>query len=80
MPLVNQMIEQRRRRQQIERDQRLSGHDRIIDDLLGKEGRLRHKLTDTRWIAAIGWAAFAYLAYCHWAAPIMVVAGLECRL
>ncbi|MDT4329776.1 hypothetical protein RPD76_07630 [Methylomonas sp. MV1] len=80
MPLVDHILEQRRRRRQIERDQRLSGHDRIIDDLLGEEDHLRHQLTDTRWLAAIGWAAFLYLAYCQWSAPIMVVAGLECRL
>ncbi|MDT4328528.1 hypothetical protein ACQE3D_10730 [Methylomonas sp. MS20] len=80
MALVHQLIEQYRRRKQLDADARSQAHDRIINNLLGEEDHLRHQLTDTRWLAAIGWGAFAYMAYCYWTAPVMIVAGLECRL
>ncbi len=80
MSNIKHMLEQRQRRKQMDINERLSANDRIINSLLGDEDALNNALKDARWLAAIGWAAFAYLAYWQLTAPVMIVAGMECRL
>lgn len=80
MSMIKHILEQHQLRKQIDIAERLTSRDRIIGNMLCKEDLLRDKLWHARSLAVIGWLAFAYVAYCIWSAPVMIVAGLECRL